>query len=96
MHTQFDIPTRPMAFLLERGPSCCGACQQGRIDCPHPMICGGQLTDAELDDALAEIEHDTRPTTPDDIKTACQGVADGVRSGLHRATQLLLAAWRAL
>ena len=93
MHTQFDIPTRPMIWV---GPNCRGACQQGRADCLHPMICGGQLTAAELDDALAEVNHDTHPATLDDIKAAGRGVAEGMRTGLHRATQLLLAAWKAM
>lgn len=96
MHTQFDIPTQPMRFLLERGPSCCGACQQGRADCPHQMICSAQLTDAELADALAEVEHDTRPATLDDAKEAGRGVADGVRSGLVKVVNLARAAWRGL
>lgn len=96
MHTQFDIPTQPMVFLLERGPRCCGACGQGRADCPHPMICSAQLTDAELADALAEVDHDTRPASLDDIKTAGQGVADGVRSGMAKVANLFRAVWRAL
>lgn len=96
MRTQFDIPTQPMGFLLERGPRCCGACQQGRADCLHPMICSAQLTDVELADALAEVGHDTRPATLDDIKVAGQGVADGVRSGMAKVANLFRAVWRAL
>ena len=96
MRTQFDIPTQPMAFLLERGPRRCRACRQGRADCPHPMICSAQLTDAELADALAEVEHDARPATLDDIKVAGQGVADGVRSCLGKIADISRAVWRAL
>jgi hypothetical protein len=93
MHTQFDIPTRPMIWI---GPSCQGACQQGRADCPHHMVCGGQLTDAELDDALAEIGHDTQPATLDDARTAADGVLDGFRQLGAIAGRLVSAVWRAL
>lgn len=93
MHTQFDIPTRPMIWT---GPSCRGACDQGRADCPHPMVCGGQLTAAELDDALAEISHDTQPATLDDAKTAADGVLDGFRRLGAIVGRRVSAVWRSL
>lgn len=96
MRTQFDIPTQPMSYLLERGPRCCGDCQQGRADCPHPVICSSKLTGAELDDARAEVGHDTMPATLADAKEAGQGVAEGVRSGLGKVADICRAIWRAL
>lgn len=95
MRTQFDIPTQPMDYLLERGPNCRGACNQGRLDCPHPMICGGQqLTADEMDDALAEMDHDTRPATLDDAKTAARGALAGAKELGAIACKLVVAIWR--
>lgn len=93
MRTQFDIPTRPMIW---RGPSCQGDCKQGLADCPHPMVCGWQMTDAELADALAEIEHDTLPATLSDAKTAAGGILDGCRQLGTVAGRMVSAVWRSL
>lgn len=101
IHTQFDIPTQPMIFPIEKSPRCCGACRQGRAECPHPMLCGAELTDEELTDEeltdfLAEQTHDTRPATLADARLAAQGVTEGAARYLERARMLALAAWRAL
>lgn len=97
MRTQFDIETQPMDYLLERGPNCRGACNQGRLDCPHQMICGGQqLTADEMDDVLAEMDHDTRPATLDDAKTAADGILDGLRQLGAIAGKVVSAVWRSL
>jgi hypothetical protein len=60
------------------------------------MICGGMLTDAELADALAELDHDTRPATLDDAKTAARGVLDGARELGATARRLAVAVWMSL
>lgn len=96
IHTQFDIPTQPMIYGRDRAPRCCGSCRQGRAECPHPILCGAQLSEAELTDYLAEQTHDTRPATLADARQAAQGVADGVAARLAGARDLALAAWRAL
>jgi hypothetical protein len=96
MWTQFDLPTRPMVFTADGSPHCCGSCRQGRAECPHPMLCGAQLSDEELTDFLAEQTHDTRPASLADARQAAQGVADGVAARLAGARDLALAAWRAL
>lgn len=88
MHTQFDIPTKPMEYF-DAGPACSGACAQGRAACPHPMLCRAHLDAAAFADVLAEIEHDTKPATLDDARGAAAGVAVGLR-------QLVIAVWRAL
>lgn len=93
MHTQFDIPTRPMRFSP---PRCVGSCHQGRAECPHPLLCGSQLSDAELADYMAEQSHDTMPATLDDVRKAASGVADGVSARMSGARDLAVAAWRAL
>lgn len=88
MHTQFNIPTKPMDYFRP-GASCSGACDQGRADCPHPMLCRANLDAAAFADVLAEIEHDTKPATLDDVRDAAAGVAVGLR-------QWIVAIWRAL
>lgn len=96
MWTQFDIPTQPMCFLVERAPGCRGTCHQGRADCPHPLLCGAQLSDAELVDYLAEQTHDPRPVALDDARAAAAGIKDGIRKRVGDAVDYVRAIWRAL
>lgn len=96
MRTQFNIPTQPMRLLFDGSQRCCGACQQGRAACPHPMVCGSTLTDAELADAVAELTTDHAPLTPAEKRAAVEGVATGLADRLRAARDYLVAAWRAL
>lgn len=96
LHTQFDLPTQPMTYAVELSRSCTGACHRGCAECPHPLLCGAQLTDEELTDFLAEQTHDTQPATLADARMAARGVSEGAGRAMERARHLALAAWRAL
>lgn len=95
MHTQFDIPTKPM-YYFHAGPSCRGACTQGRGECPHPTLCRAILTDDELADIAAEMGQDTRPATLDDAREAASGVWSGVCELAGIARRFAVAVWRSL
>lgn len=95
MYTQFDLPTQPMTYF-HAGPSCRGACSQGRGECPHPTLCHSILTDAELVDVLAEMDHDTRPATLDDAREAAGGVWAGACELGGIARRFVVAVWRSL
>lgn len=51
-------PTQPVVWRNEL-PRCVGACQQGRIPCPHPLACSCTTLSAdEFDDTAAELTTD--------------------------------------
>ena len=85
MYPTDQWPTTPVVWMDEM-PRCVGACQQGKIPCPHPLACSCHtLSDAEFADLAAELTTDHAP-----LSTLAEGLLESeAHHPHHRAAPRL-------
>lgn len=84
-------PTQPIVWRTEL-PRCVGACQQGRIPCPHPLACScTTLSAEEFDDASAELTTDRMPLRqPGELPDITGRLTDDIEALDQGETSLLI------